>query len=132
MSINDFKPICMTEEYWANTQLNAVRYFGRIKIGQHAYVIVNREGKDVFECSLEADRAGREKAIEPGEPADLCRQDFVKYYRRLGRDRFLQVLELHRQDDDKVVEQAMKEAAKEVKTSERRIRSSAETQLTLF
>ena len=90
--MNDFKPICMSEEYWANSHFSIARYYGRIKVGGHEYIIVNKEGKDIFECSIEADKAGREKAIEPGEPCDLCRMDFVPTYRRLGRDRFLQVL----------------------------------------
>jgi hypothetical protein len=41
---------------------------------------------------MEAERAGREKAIMPGEPADLCRVDFVPIYRQLGREKFLEFL----------------------------------------
>lgn len=104
-----FAPICMAEEFWANSQLSIARYYGQIKIGEHAYVIVNREGKDIFQCSAEAGRAGREMAIEPGEPADLVRRDFVKHYRRLGRDRFLDVLERNRHASDKVLLKIYKE-----------------------
>lgn len=82
----------MSEEYWANSLLSGVRYHGRVKLGGHEYIIVNKEGKDIFQCSFEAKKEGREKAIEPGEPADLCRTDFVKYYKKLGRERFLEVL----------------------------------------
>ena len=84
--------IIYPEEYWANSQLSIARYYGRVKIGGYEYIIVNKEGKDIFECSAEAEKAGRAKAIEAGEPADLCRTDFVKYYRALGRDAFIQVL----------------------------------------
>lgn len=84
--------IIYPEEYWANSQLSIARYYGKITINNHEYIIVNKEGKDIFQCSLEAEKAGREKAIEAGEPADLCRTDFVKYYRALGRDAFIQVL----------------------------------------
>ena len=52
MSTNDFKPICMAEQYWVDTHLSIARYYGRVKIGQHACVIVNKEGKDIFECSF--------------------------------------------------------------------------------
>lgn len=82
----------MAEEYWANSQLSIVRHTGRITLNGHEYVIVNKEGKDIFECSIEADRAGREKAIEPGEPADLCRTDFVPLYRKMGREKFIRFL----------------------------------------
>lgn len=85
--------IVMTEEFWANSQFSIARYYGRIHIDNHDWVIVNKDGKDIFELSREAEKAGREKAIEPGEPADLCREDFVPIYRKLGRERFLEFLE---------------------------------------
>lgn len=85
--------IVMTESYWANTQLSFVRHTGRVRIEGHEYVIVDKRGVDIFECSLEAARDGREKAIEPGEPADLCRIDFVPIYNKLGRGQFLKFIQ---------------------------------------
>lgn len=82
----------MAESFWANSQLSIARYFGRIQLNGHEFVIVDKRGHDIFECSLEAEKAGRKKAIEPGEPADLCRMDFVPIYRKLGRDKFLEFL----------------------------------------
>lgn len=105
--MEDFKPICMSEEFWANSQFSIARYYGRVKVGGHEYVIVNKEGKDIFECSIEAEREGREKAIEPGEPADLCRRDFVPLYRKLGRERFLEILKANQQTSDKEIKQIM-------------------------
>lgn len=90
--MSNFTPICMSEEYWASSMFSVVRHTGEISISGHVFIIVNKDGKDIFQCSHEANKAGRQKAIEPGEPADLVRRDFVKYYRRLKRDRFLQVL----------------------------------------
>ena len=75
-----------------NTQLSIARHCGRIKFDGHEFVIVDKRGHDIFECSIEAEREGREKAIEPGEPCDLCRVDFVPIYRKLGRERFLAFL----------------------------------------
>ena len=63
----------------------------------------------------EAEKAGREKAIEPGEPADLCRKDFVTYYRRLGREKFLEVLNFYPHADDKELKQHMKNLIAEKK-----------------
>lgn len=85
--------IVLAESYWANSQLSMARYFGKIRIDEHQYVIVDKRGHDIFECSLEAQKAGRKKAIEPGEPADLCRTDFVPIYRKLGREQFLKFLQ---------------------------------------
>ena len=109
MNNTKFAPVCMAEDFWVNSQLSVARYAGRVKFNDHEYVIVNKEGKDIFECSVEAEAAGREKAIEPGEPADLCRRDFVKYYRKLGREAFLQVLKDHQQASDKELVKIYKE-----------------------
>ena len=90
--MNMGKPIVMTEQFWANTQLSVVRHTGRISYNGAEYVIVDKRGHDIFECSIEAEKAGRQKAIEPGEPADLCRTDFVPIYRKLGREQFIQFI----------------------------------------
>lgn len=86
-------PLAMSESFWANSQLSIARYTGRIKLDGFEYVIVNKDGKDIFQCSIEAEKAGREKAIEPGEPADLVRTDILPIYRKLGRDGFLKFCE---------------------------------------
>ena len=82
----------MTEEFWRNSQFSMARYYGKISIEGKEYVIVNKDGKDIFQCSAEAAKAGRKKAIEPGEPADLCRREFVPIYRKMGREKFLQFI----------------------------------------
>ena len=89
--------ILMEEGYWRNSQFSIAKYYGSInvKIGNEniEYIIVNKEGKDIFECSLEADKAGREKAIEPGEPADLLDKRYVPAYRLMGRKAFIEMIE---------------------------------------
>ena len=80
----------MTEEYWASSPYSIARYYGSIRIGGVEYIIVNKEGKDIFECSEEADREGREKAIEPGEPADLIDKRYQPIYRKVGREKFIE------------------------------------------
>lgn len=107
--------IVMTEEYWANSQFSIARYYGRIRVDGHDWVIVNKDGKDIFELSREAEKDGREKAIEPGEPADLCRIDFVPIYRKLGRDRFFEFL---RQNPDVHTVKQAKERLKDGSFSE--------------
>ena len=83
----------MTEEYWANSQFSIARYYGGITFCGRDYIIVNKEGKDVFECSRIAEKEGRAKAIEPGEPCDLVLKRLQKVYRKLGRDTFLEKVE---------------------------------------
>lgn len=98
------KAIVMAEAYWANSMFSVARYYGKISVDGHEYVIVDKRGHDIFECSAEAERAGRAKAIEPGEPADLCRKDFVPIYRELGREKFLEFLKQNQ--DVQTVKQA--------------------------
>lgn len=88
--MNENTPIVMTEEYWANSPFSVARYYGGIKVQGVDYIIVNKEGKDIYECSAEAKKAGREKAIEPGEPCDLVDRRYVPMYRKLGRDKFIE------------------------------------------
>lgn len=107
--------ICMTEDYWASSQFSVARYYGRVKIDVHEYIIVNKEGKDIFQCSIEAKKAGREMAIESGEPADLVRKDFVPHYRKLGRDKFLEVLKDNQHATDKQLKECMEKAVEDMK-----------------
>ena len=85
-------PLLMTEAYWMATQLSVARRYGHIQFNGHRYIIVDRLGRDLWECSAAAKREGREMAIEPGEPADLIWDKLQPHYRRLGRDRILALL----------------------------------------
>lgn len=91
--------ILMEEGYWRTSQFSIVKYYGEIKtkIGSETihYIIVNKEGKDIFECSLEAQKAGRAKAIDPGEPVDLVDRRYVPAYRMIGREAFIKMIQEH-------------------------------------
>ena len=85
-------PVMFTEECWANSMLSIARYYGAINYSGYRYIIVDKLGRDLWECSSIAEKEGRDKAIEPGEPADLIRSDFQKLYRKYGRDKFINAL----------------------------------------
>lgn len=42
--------IVMAEDFWANSQLSIARYFGKIRFNGFDYIIVDKRGKDIFEC----------------------------------------------------------------------------------
>lgn len=111
MTNNDM-PICMAEGYWANSQFSIVRHYGRITINRNMYIIVNKDGLDIFALSAMAEKSGKEKAIEPGEPCDLVRVDFIKYYKELKRDRFIAILKEHPHTSAKELKTIMKEKIK--------------------
>lgn len=88
-------PIMMMEDYWANTQLSIARYYGGISFCGKDYRIVNKQGRDLFELSDPESRhyvGENKKAIEPGEPADLVQVKWIPVYRKLGRDKFIELL----------------------------------------
>lgn len=39
-------PICMTEEYWANSQLSIARYYGHITFSGHTFLVLDKFGRD--------------------------------------------------------------------------------------
>lgn len=104
---NDTAPLVMTEGYWRNSQLSVARHYGRVSVFGHEYWIVDKHGRDLFECTHIANKEGRSMAIMPGEPADLCRRDFMKTYRKLGRDRVIELLKQGK--TKKEIEQVAKE-----------------------
>ena len=112
-------PILMTEDYWANSHLSVVRYTGRIKWSDITYIICNKEGKDIFECSIEAEKEGRAKAIEPGEPCDLIDERYLPVYRKLGREAFIVLIKEHQ---DLTPEKAFELAGIEVKKKSKKAR----------
>lgn len=75
-----------------NTPYSIARHYGRVIINGEIYIIVNKYGQDLFECSEIAEREGRDKAIEPGEPADLIWSGLHQHYKRLKRDRIIELL----------------------------------------
>ena len=85
-------PLLMTEEFWANSQLSIARYYGEIIFGGRKYIIVDKHGRDIYELSAIAEREGRDKAIEPGEPADLVLSTLQMAYRKLGRERIIALI----------------------------------------
>lgn len=85
-------PIAISEEYWANSQLSVARYAGGITFNGQEYAICDKHGRDIYECSAIAAKEGRAMAIEPGEPCDLVIRDWLPVYRKVGRDRFIEIV----------------------------------------
>lgn len=95
MKENDY-PILMVEEYWRNSMLSIARIYGQINFNGHLYVIVNKHGETLLEISDRMDKEGKDgMAIPPGEPADLVLSEWVPVYRRLGRDRVVELIKNH-------------------------------------
>lgn len=75
-----------------NSTLSIARFSGVIHVNRTSYIIM-------------------------GNKEDLIDNDFAKYYHKLGRDRFIQVVEQNRHKDKGFVMQAMKDALNERKAA---------------
>lgn len=104
--------IIMSEEYWANTHLSVARYYGGIKIKRNEYKIVNKDGITLEELSDPRSKhyVKEGKAIPAGVPADLVRKDWIPIYRKLGREKTIELVK--RGLSLKEAEKIMKEETK--------------------
>lgn len=114
--------ILMTEEYWMGSQFSVARYYGGINAnfgeGAHSFSIVNKNGITLLELSNPKSKhyVKEGKAIPPGEPADLVDVEFIPFYKKLGRDRFTEVLEANPTASRKALLTIYKDITKKPKT----------------
>ena len=64
-----------------SSYLSIARHYGGISFQGNEYTIVNKFGQTLYESS-----------IAPGEPADLVVDWLVPYYKKMGRDKFMEHL----------------------------------------
>ena len=86
--------VIIAEEYWANSPLSIARYYGGIKVNGDEYKIVNKDGITLEELSDPRSKhyVKEGKAIHAGEPADLVRKDWIPVYKKLGRERTIELV----------------------------------------
>lgn len=82
----EFKVILLTKESWMNSQLSVAKYSGGVQVTgeggkKRTLLIVNKEGKDLYQVG-----------IPPGDPADLVDKEFIPFYKKLGRDLFISIV----------------------------------------
>lgn len=86
--------IIITQEHWANSQLSIAKHYGGIKVNDHEYILVNKQGISLSELSNPRSKhyVSEGKAIPPGEPADLVRKDWLPIYKALGREETIELV----------------------------------------
>ena len=86
----------MTEEYWRNSQFSIASYYGGCIINNESYKVVNKHGITVEELSDPNSPHyvgdGETKAIQPGEPCDLVSVKWIPVYKKLGREKLIELL----------------------------------------
>jgi hypothetical protein len=71
--------ILYPKELWSNGHLSLARYYGSVKINGKVYTLVDKNGKKVL-------------GVAESEPHDLIDERFIPLYKKLGREKFLQVI----------------------------------------
>ena len=79
----------MTEYCWRNSLYSVARFYGGCMINGEDYSIVDKDGNTLMELSIKNNDG---MAIEPGEPADLIMNKAIPAYKKLGRERFIELL----------------------------------------
>jgi hypothetical protein len=82
--------ILMTKESWLNSQFSIARFYGGIHINGTRYIIM-------------------------GSEQDLVDDGFAKYYNKLGREKFMQILEQNNRTSHETVMRAMEDALNALK-----------------
>ena len=101
--------IMMAKEFWLESQFSIARFYGGIRINGTRYIIM-------------------------GSEQDLVDDKFAKYYNKLGREKFIQILEQNNRMSHKTVMLAMEDALNAMKTLKRARRkqdNQLQTQLEL-
>ena len=89
------QPIVIEESVWMNSHLSIARHYGQVKINGNMYMLCNKSGITIFELSNPSSKyyvGDNNMAIPPGEPADLVRKDWIPIYKKLGRDRTIELV----------------------------------------
>ena len=83
-------PIMMTKEYWMNSQLSVARFTLGCIVWGHEYLVDPPSG-------------------------DMLRKDFISFYAKLGRDRFMQMLKDNPAVNDADLKRMMQDEIKALK-----------------
>ena len=90
MTNNTNYPLLMTEDYWMNSQFSIARFYGGMTLNGREYILVDKQGRDLWENGNSIiKREGRQITFEP---ADLILKSLKTAYRKLGRDRIIELI----------------------------------------
>ena len=102
------KTIVIAKEAWLCSQLSIAKYYGGIDIsdeenGTRHFLVVDGKGHPY---------QGR---LCPREPADLVDKEFLPFYRKLGRDKFISIVSMEPLASRKGLKQILSAAVQEKK-----------------
>ena len=102
------KTIVIAKEAWLCSQLRVAKYYGGIDIsdeenGTRHFLVVDGKGQPY------------QGILSPREPADLVDKEFLPFYRKLGRDKFISIVSMEPLASRKGLKQILSAAVQKVK-----------------
>ena len=102
------KTIVIAKEAWLCSQLSIAKYSGGIDIsdeenGTRHFLVVDGKGQPY------------QGILSPREPADLVDKEFLPFYRKLGRDKFISIVSMEPLASRKGLKQILSAEVQKVK-----------------
>lgn len=122
--MTEIKSILLTKEAWMSSCFSVAKFSGGITVTgeggkQRTLLVVNKEGKDLTQVGIPA-----------GEPADLVDKEFIPLYKKLGREKFIEIVKgnplLSREELKNVLSEAADKAKAAKKAEKERKKAEVE------
>ena len=110
---NEFKSILLTKEAWMSSYFSVAKFSGGITVAgdggkERELFVVNKEGKTLMQVGIPA-----------GEPADLVDKEFIPLYKKLGREKFIEIVKNNPLLSRKELKNVLSEAADKAKAAKK-------------
>lgn len=122
--MTEIKSILLTKEAWMSSCFSVAKFSGGITVTgeggkERTLLVVNKEGKDLTQVGIPA-----------GEPADLVDKEFIPLYKKLGREKFIEIVKdnplLSREELKNVLSEAADKAKAAKKAEKERKKAEVE------
>lgn len=123
--MTEIKSILLTKEAWMSSCFSVAKFSGGITVTgeggkRREFFVVNKEGKTLMQVV----------GIPAGEPADLVDKEFVPLYKKLGREKFIEIVKdnplLSREELKNVLSEAADKAKAAKKAEKERKKAAVE------
>lgn len=84
--MTEIKSILLTKEAWMSSCFSVAKFSGGITVTgeggkRKEFFVINKEGKTLMQVGIPA-----------GDPADLVDREFIPLYKKLGREKFIEIV----------------------------------------
>lgn len=122
--MTEIKSILLTKEAWMSSCFSVAKFSGGITVTgeggkRKEFFVINKEGKTLMQVGIPA-----------GDPADLVDKEFIPLYKKLGREKFIEIVKdnslLSREELKNVLSEAADKAKAAKKAEKERKKAEVE------